>query len=99
MNKKSKTISSVTGIKSVTLAAALLTGQSVHGQSDAADWKDHTISPVANPIYFEDPQIDSEARPVFMDHRLPETFHFQGGTAPLGGDMKIFAAQLRYALT
>ena len=80
-------------------AAALLTVCRAQDQSADTDWKAHTISPVANPMYFEDPMIDSEVRPIFMDHRLPDTFHFAGGTAPLGGDIKVYAAQLRYALT
>lgn len=79
--------------------ASLLAIHAAHAQSAGADWKADTISPVANPIYFEDPQINSEARPIFIDHRLPSTFHFAGGTAPLGGDIQIFALQLRYALS
>ena len=71
----------------------------VQAQSSDTDWKSHAISPVANPIYFEDPLISSEARPIFLEHRFPETFHFQGGTVPLGGDLKVIAAQLRYALS
>jgi hypothetical protein len=73
--------------------------QPARGQSSAPDWKANTISPVANPIYFEDPQIDSEVRPIFMEHYLPGVFHYNGGTAPLGGDVKVFALQLRYALS
>jgi hypothetical protein len=63
------------------------------------DWSTRAISPVANPIYFEDPLIDTEARPIYMDHRLPDTFHFSGGKVPLGGDIQVIAAQLRYALS
>jgi hypothetical protein len=86
----------------VPAVAALACALAIHvarAESPADDWKAHTISPVANPIYFEDPQIDSEVHPVFFDHGLPNTFHFKGGTVPLGGDIKVFAAQLRYALT
>jgi len=28
------------------------------------DWKAHTIAPVTNPIFFEDPVIRSEIRPI-----------------------------------
>jgi hypothetical protein len=62
-------------------------------------WKDKAISPVANPIFFEDPRITSEVRPIFMQHWLPDTFKFEGGSAPLGGDVRVYAVQLRYALT
>jgi hypothetical protein len=81
------------------LLASSLMIPAVYAQSSDEDWKAHTISPVANPIYFEDPQITSEARPIFMDHFLPGTFHFKGGSVPLGGDIQVFALQLRYALT
>ena len=84
------------------LAAAALTTSLAIGtaqaQSPPMDWKVNTISPVANPIYFEDPQINSEVRPLYMNHRLPGTFHFQGGTVPLGGEIEVYAVQLRYAI-
>ena len=63
------------------------------------DWKTHAIAPVANPLFFEDPRIQSEARPIFMVHDFPQTFQFQGGSAPLGGAVHVYAAELRYALT
>ncbi|MBL9117687.1 MAG: hypothetical protein JNJ83_21955 [Verrucomicrobiaceae bacterium] len=31
----------------------------------AVDWKTNTISPVSNPIFFEDPVIRTELRPIF----------------------------------
>jgi len=61
-------------------------------------WLDNTISPVANQIYFEDPRITTEIRPVYMYHMLPETFHFKGGSVALGGQARVFAVQLRYAV-
>lgn len=77
----------------------LLAGHSSQAQTNGSDWKSETISPVANPIYFEDPQIDSEIRPIYFYHGLPGVFRFNGGTAPLGGDVQVFALQLRYALS
>ena len=79
--------------------ASLLAIKPARGQATEGDWKAQTISPVANPIYFEDPQIDSEVRPIFMEHYLPGTFRYNGGTAPLGGAVQVFALQLRYALS
>jgi hypothetical protein len=85
-------------LAAVTVSA--LWAHPARGQSDqGTDWKDQTISPVANPIYFEDPQINSEARPIYFNHILPGVYNFKGGTAPLGGDVQVFALQLRYALT
>ncbi|HEX9047914.1 MAG TPA: hypothetical protein VF988_12895 [Verrucomicrobiae bacterium] len=65
---------------------------------DNANWQDETISPVANPIYFEDARITSEVHPVYMYHFLPDTFHFAGGSVPLGGDVQVMAVQARYAI-
>lgn len=83
------------GVAAVLTGGALRTAQA----ADAGDWKDKTISPVINPIYFEDPHIHTEVRPIFMQHDLPGTFKFAGGAAPLGGDVRLYAVQLRYALT
>lgn len=37
---------------------------------DAFDWKVNTIAPVTNPIFFEDPVIRSEIRPIFIYHNF-----------------------------
>lgn len=58
----------------------------------AADWKDETISPVANPIFDEDPVIRSEVRPIFAYHRIDPGFITGDGSAEL------YALQLRYAI-
>jgi len=60
---------------------------------DAADWKANTIAPVTNPIFFEDPVIRSEIRPIFVYHTIDNNFITGGGHATL------YALQLRYALT
>lgn len=59
----------------------------------AVDWKANTIAPVANPIFFEDPVIRSEVRPIFAYHRIDDGFITGGGEAYL------YALQLRYAIT
>ena len=59
----------------------------------AVDWKEHTISPVANPIFFEDPIIRSEIRPIFAYHRIDPGF------VTGDGDAELYALQLRYAIT
>lgn len=49
------------------------------------------ISPMTNPVYFEDPRTLTEARFIFLNHHLPNN---------LGGDnVQLYAAQLRAALT
>jgi hypothetical protein len=71
------------------------------GTASAADpdWKAGLISPVSNPIYFEDPRITSEVRPIFIHHWLPNTFDVSGGSVPLGGYVRVTALQLRYAVS
>lgn len=59
----------------------------------AVDWKEHTISPVANPIFAEDPIIRTEIRPIFAYHNIDDGF-ITGG-----GDATLWALQLRFAIT
>lgn len=101
VNNKTNVFRVSTGRALLVAAAVLpvLSLVSARGQSFASDWKSNAISPVANPIYFEDPRITTEARPIFLEHRFPETYAFNGGTAPLGGGAQVYALQLRYALT
>ena len=81
-------------------AVALVLAAATAGATgaDNSSWLDNTISPVANPIYFEDAKITSEVHPVYMYHFLPDTFHFAGGKVPLGGDVQVMAVQARYAI-
>ncbi len=52
------------------------------------------ISPISNPLFFEDPRTLTEVRFIFVQHNLPGT---AGGS--LGGDAQYFALQIRAALT
>lgn len=80
----------------VALVTATTLGASA---ADPTSWLDDTISPVSNPIYFEDPKIDSEVHPIYMDHILPDTFEYtKGHTVPMGGQVQVVALQLRYAI-
>lgn len=59
----------------------------------AVDWKTDTISPVANPMFAEDPVIHSELRPIFAYHRIDSDF-------PTGaGNAQLYAIQARFAIT
>lgn len=49
------------------------------------------ISPMSNPVYFEDPRTLTEARTIFANHNIP---HSLGG-----GSVQLLAMQLRAALT
>jgi len=49
------------------------------------------ISPISNPIFFEDPRTLTEAKFIFLNHQLP---------ASLGGNnVQVYALQLRAAIT
>ena len=92
-----KSITNTTGPAGAAALVLAATTTGVYG-ADNSSWLDNTISPVANPIYFEDAKITSEVHPVYMYHFLPDTFHFAGGSVPLGGDVQVMAVQARYAV-
>lgn len=59
---------------------------------EAANWKDHTVTPVSDPMLFEDAIIRTEIRPAFGYQRIGGDF--VGG----GGNLEVYGVQLRYAL-
>jgi hypothetical protein len=78
-----------------TLQTALVLGLGIQLQSAFADeavWSDTLVAPVANPIFFETPAINSELRPIFMYHELNDKF-------AIPGDVEIYALQFRLKLT
>jgi len=50
------------------------------------------ISPVSDPVNFEDPRATTELRPIFVYHEIDDEF------ATGGGNVMIFALQARYAV-
>jgi hypothetical protein len=52
---------------------------------------DGFISPMTNPVFFEDPRTLTEARIIFLHHTVPNS--------ALGGEINLYAMQLRAALT
>ena len=74
--------------------AAAFAGPAAPGTppTPAYDWLSDTIAPVTNPIFFEDPAIRSEVRPIFMHHGI------DSGFVTGGGDVNVYALQLRYAV-
>jgi hypothetical protein len=52
---------------------------------------DDFISPMTNPVYFEDPRNLTEARVIFLNHKVPNNAG--------GGDIQLYALQVRAALT
>ena len=57
---------------------------------------DDFISPMTNFIFFEDPRTLTEARAIFFDHSLPSSV---GSLGLPGGDVQLYALQLRFALS
>ena len=52
---------------------------------------DDFISPMTNPVFFEDPRALTEARAIFLRHKVP--------LAAGGGNVQLFALQLRARLS
>ncbi len=59
---------------------------------------DDFISPMTNPVYFEDPRQLTEARGIYIDHKLPYLNQIPNGGLP-GGRIQLYAVQLRARLT
>jgi hypothetical protein len=59
----------------------------------ADSWTHDAAAPVTNPLYFEDPAIATEIRPLFLYHNIDKSF------VTGGGNVEVYAVQLRYALT
>lgn len=52
---------------------------------------DDFVSPMTNPVHFEDPRTLTETRVIFLNHRVPD--------AAFGGDIQLYALQIRARLT
>ena len=82
----------VSSVEPVQAGSAVASGKATVAPLEAVSWKEHTIAPVANPIFFEDAIIRSEIRPIFAYHRIDDGFLG-------GGDAQLYAVQIRYAIT
>lgn len=82
-----------TAVLPTCLALTALTAFGLPAVGQEPDWTRSAIAPVTNPLFFEDPQIHSEVRPIFAWHNIDEDFVTQGGAAQL------YAIQLRWAIT
>ncbi len=71
------------------MAVALL---SVRAVTAAEDPFDDFISPLSNPVNFEDPRATTELRPLHVYHNLADNF------VTAGGDAHVVAAQARVAI-
>ncbi|MBI5801799.1 MAG: transporter [Verrucomicrobia bacterium] len=67
----------------------------------AEDWSAKAPAPVTNPVFFEEPFIRSEIRPLFMYQHLGKTLPVggAGATVPVGGNVQVYAMEIRWAVT
>ena len=79
------------GFAAAGLASGALLG--FGAAATASDWKADAISPVTNPVFFEDPQIHTELRPIFAWHKVSDDL----GVGK--GDAQLYALQARWAVT
>lgn len=81
-------------MKSNLLALAVL-GLSLTAQTARAESSrlDDMISPVSNPVNFEDPRHSTELRPIFAYHNIQDDFVTGGGA------VQVYALQARFKLT
>jgi hypothetical protein len=82
---------STTTTKTLTALLTLTATLAVTAQEKEESWIDRAISPVANPLFFESAFIQSEVRPIFAYHEIDDGF--------VGGFARVYALQLRYAVT
>ncbi len=80
------------------LTLPLLSELSTRALAEESDWLERIPTPVSNPLFFEEAQIRSDVRPIFIHHSLRNTVDSDLGALPLGGDAQVFAIQLRYAI-
>ncbi|MEP6603299.1 MAG: hypothetical protein ABJB69_05070 [Spartobacteria bacterium] len=113
MQTQKKFVLLVVAIASLALSQASQAGPSSYSSDGKSvpieqavppvDWREFAISPVSNPIFFEDPRIETGARLIFLYNRVGDDFglHFDNGARlNLGGaDIFAYGAQLRWAVT
>ena len=78
-----------TSVLSAALGAAVV---ALGADSTTTGWQEQATVPVANPIFFETPMIQTEVHPFYMYHRMNPSF------LGVPTDVDVYALQLRYAV-
>lgn len=65
----------------------------------ADDWAAKAPAPVANPVFFEEPFIRSEIRPLFIYQNLGKQLPVGGAYVPVGGSVQVYAMEVRWAVS
>jgi hypothetical protein len=82
------------------LALACVSQFVLHGVAAEPTFQEKSVSPVTNPLFFEDPYIRTEIRPIFAYHRIgDDLLNGVGLNGISSGDVRVYALQLRYAVT
>lgn len=88
-----------THLRNLLAAAVLCAGLPATTVSAADDWSAKTIAPVVNPVFFEDPFIRNEVRPLFIYQKLSKTLPVGGAYVPVDGDLRVYGLEIRWAVT
>lgn len=88
MKTKTRLAEQLNGVAAIAAAILISTASTAVRADD--NWKDKAISPVANPLFFESPLIESEIRPMFVYHKISDDF--------VGGFARVYAVQARWAV-
>jgi hypothetical protein len=82
------------------LALACLSQLALHSVAAEPTLQEKSVSPVTNPLFFEDPYIRTEIRPIFAYHRIGDDLLNGVGLNGISeGDVRVYALQIRYAVT
>ena len=81
------------------LTLAFATQLALRGVAAEPTFQDKAVSPVTNPLFFEDPYIRTEIRPIFAYHTIGKDLLDGVGLPGVSkGDVRVYALQLRYAV-
>src|SRR5688572_8992233 len=84
----------------LSLAATLVSQLPAMAADSQPTWMDRSVSPVANPLFFEDPHARTEIRPIFAYHRIGDDLLDGAGLKGVSeGDARYYAVQVRWAVT
>ncbi len=76
-------------------AGAVLTAPAYAASTDF----EAAISPVTNPVYFDNTLPQTMIRPIYIFQHLSGSYDTTLGKIPVGGDMQVVAIQAEYAVT